>query len=184
MKNEKWRQEIGINTFLGAWTNMHIGMDELKNYYNEFATYGFQKTCNSYNYILPNSGLINELIAKTKMLISMSEKLGLNRKDRVASSELADLERLLGEFKNIIRKELQGEQISDTECGIMLDFSSLNSPQNSDGKKFYIDNNFSKMPSISENLDGYKLLAAVYKAPDGKMILAIGPIFNYKEKNR
>jgi hypothetical protein len=183
MKDEKWRQEIGVNTFMGAWTNLHIERDILQTHYNEYGSFGHQGGCSKYNYVTPNSKLINELLAKTRMLMQMSEKLGLNRKDKVASSELADLERLLSEFKNIIKKELQGVQISDMECNTLLDFSNFNTPASAVDKKFLIGGNYSNLQKIPQSINGYKLLAVVYKAPDGKIIMAVGPIFNYQEKN-
>lgn len=133
------------------------------------------------NYIEPNSKLADELVANTKMLFDTLARLEVVRDNDVNFSGLLSK---MTTSRMIIRKELQGTALTNDDYQFMGDFVSQFRLQSLGGKtatiEFY-DAKAKRSQLLKQSISDVKLLLLVYEK-DGKKLLAVGPIFSYKEQ--
>ena len=178
-RTDSWQQTKAVNTALGAWVNLHLPEDSNVNYFEQKGSnLGMYSECNPYNYIEPNIDFIQELIAKNNMLINMLAALRVTESTHAASTELKELNNKLQTVLSISKKELSNEQINNEDCKSINDLISHYLVEKKGDKTFTI--NFANK-NLTESIEGVKLLVVVYKNGD-KKIMAVGPVFNYKEK--
>lgn len=176
-RSSSWSEEKNINTALGAWTDINLPGENIYDYYEKTGNrLGVYPECNTLSYIEPNIKLVNEIIAKNKMLIKMLNALNITKKNNIASVELINLNNKFVEILNISKKELSGEEIDTEECNFINDFT-VRFAVDKNKRNFTIDNGFKR---LSESIDGIKFLVLLYSKGD-KVVLGIGPIFNFQE---
>lgn len=180
INSNSWKNKKDINTILGAWVNLHLQQDMFVNYFEEEAISGFGTKIseNLYSFIEPNVSFIDELIAKNEMLLKMFFALQLSKKTNVVSVQLKDLNDTLKRIREIAVKELQNEELSTSDLDFIVDFSRLYFVKEKGDKEFDIRSEWKR---ITESIDGIKFVALIYDK-NGKKIIVIGPIFNYREK--
>ncbi|MDA3840686.1 MAG: DUF3160 domain-containing protein [Patescibacteria group bacterium] len=178
MSSDKW-QEKDINTSLGSWVNLHLPADKLViNNSRTASSLSFGAECNKYNYLEPNITLVNELIAKTNMLSEMLTALKLAEKTNVVSVDLKELKENLLTIKNLIRKELDNEELGKIDCEFLEEFTRIYTVEKFAEKEFMTI--FDTGARLRESISGVKLLSVVQSFGENKVIL-VGPIFNYQE---
>ena len=178
IKEDTWKIKRDYNTFLGAWVNLHLPADQLVNYSEKSGgNLGIYKNCNMNNYIEPNIGLLNEMIAKNTMLIKILSALKVDKQTNIVSIKLKELNKKIKKIIEIEKKELSGKDINIDDCRFINDIASHYIVENNAEKSFKI--NFNKKV-LTESIDGIKLLSVIYNK-NNKKIMAIGPIFNYRE---
>ncbi|MCK5211336.1 DUF3160 domain-containing protein [Candidatus Parcubacteria bacterium] len=179
-RNELWQSEKDLNTILGSWVNLHTTEDELKVYEQDDKDYslGAFKECNSLNYIESNIYFLHVLIAKTDMLLEILSALGVADKTNAASIELKELKNKLSELSQLEEKVKNQDELSSDDCKLITDFATHYTTLNKGTSGFRI--NLETGAGMSELISGVKLLIVVYEK-DGKKVIAVGPIFNYKE---
>ncbi len=135
-----------------------------------------------YNYVETNLELINELIAKTKMVFDTFVALGLVKNNNAEFEQmLSDLTNL----KEIVLKELKAEDFYFKDWTFLNEFTSryyLTSVANNQITFIFPWPQTNQSKSIRETNDGVKLLVTA-QHHQGRDLLVVGPIFNYKEKN-
>lgn len=183
-KNSAWRKKE-LNTVLGSWVNLQLNGDNLVPYYAE-NNIGLKNNIiihNKYNYIEPNKNLILEIIANTNMLLGMFEALGMNGETMESQIILKKLNENLNDIKQITKKELNGQNLNKNDWDIIKKLSKEFTVSNHSEKTKKINFNTIKSKSITENIYGIKLLLIIHEH-EGEKIIAIGPVFNYKEYNK
>jgi len=180
MSKGGWEEENDFNTILGGWVNLHLDADILGIYEGTGEAGGLDMGhgCDMHNYIEPNIGFVEELIAKNNMLIDMFAALKITKKTNTASIELRELNGKFEQIVSIMKKELSGEAINDDDCAFIEDFSQHYIVEKDGGKNFSIKFDDG---SINESINGIKPMSVIYKNGD-KKILTVGPVFNYQEK--
>ena len=179
-RNKLWQNEKDLNTMLGSWVNLHTTEDELKVYEKDEQNYnlGVFKDCNRLNYIEPNIYFLRVLIAKTDMLIEILSALGVADKTNAASIELKELKKKLSELSKLEEKIKDQDELTDDDCKLITDFATHYTIENKGTRGFRI--NLETGAGMSESINGVKLVIVVYEK-DGQKVIAVGPIFNYKE---
>ncbi|MFH1744796.1 MAG: DUF3160 domain-containing protein [bacterium] len=176
----KWEQEKNYNSFLGSWVNIHLPADKLEFYGGEEAKglSAEEPLCNHYNYIEPNLALYKEMLARNVMLIDILSELGVSKEANDAVISLTDFNKYLNEIIKISKKELSNEVINEEDCNNLNLFLKLRFVEKSGEKTYEKKENL-----LNEKIDGVKLIAVVYEK-EGKKILAVGPIFDYRESDK
>lgn len=178
VQDSQWTKYKDVNTILGGWIYLHLPEDTLANYSEvEGSALGEFKQCNPYNYIEPNYAFVNELIARNEMLMYMLSTLKVTNKTSSALLQLKDLDAKLSSVSAIIKKELEGEKMSDDDCKFIDELA----------KHFVVTGQGSKNIAIkigdqklSETITGVKLVGVIYPLGD-KKIMSLGPIFSFIE---
>ena len=182
-RNKNWLEK-DINTVLGAWVNLQLPEDEL-----DFGSSdnnvlpGRAADYNKYSYIEPNKNLIDELIANTNMLSGMLAVLGITNEVADLYTNLEELSNDLISVRKIIKKELGGEDLNEGDWQAIEKISTKFKVLAGGDKaiKMVFDTNKAGANGMNENIKGVKLLVIVYQYNSNK-IIAVGPIFNYQEK--
>lgn len=180
MNKDGWEEKKDFNAILGGWVNLHLDADILGIYEGTDESGGLDMGhgCNMYNYIEPNVGFVEELIAKNNMLIDMFAALKITKKTNTASIELREINGKFEQIVSIMKKELSGESITDDDCAFIEDFSQHYVVEKKGGKNFFIKFDDG---SINESINDVKPMSVIYKNGD-KKILTVGPVFNYQER--
>jgi len=176
-QSDYWQEKKNINTVLGAWTEINLPNENIYDYFEkENKQLGSYPQCNTLNYIEPNVELVNEIIAKNKMLIKMLNALNITKKNNIASVELINLNNKFARILEISKKELSGEEINSEDCDFMNDFT-IRYAAKGESRSFVLGDGSKK---ITESIEGVRYLGVVYYKGD-KLVLGIGPIFNFNE---
>lgn len=181
-QTEAW-EEKSVNTALGAWVNSQLPVSGFKVNApdsSDSQSFSIPKTCNSFNYVEPNLGLIKELEAQSKMLLSMLTALGFTEESAHINNSFKELNYYLLSIENIILKELSGELLSEEDCAFISTIVGRYSVKDSAKKSFSI--NFKDGGrSMAESIDGVNWLIAVNKYGNENVFI-FGPVFNYREE--
>lgn len=180
--SSNWLAEKSINTFLGSWVDINLPGEKIYDYYSQNnAGLGSYPECNTLSYVEPNIKLVNEIIAKNKMLIKMLNALNITKKNNIASVELINLNSKFEQLLAISKKELSGQAIDDVDCNFINDFM-IRSAVGANNRSFVISTKSvgAKEKKINESISNIKYLGLLYKKDD-KIILGLGPIFNFQE---
>jgi len=183
-RNKNWLNK-DINTILGAWVNLQLPEDELD--FNSLddskISSGYISDYNKYSYIEPNKNLVDELIANTNMLSGMLAVLGITSEVADLYSDLEKLSNNLVAIRKIIKKELSGEELDENDWREIKRVSTEFRVLTEGNKTIEMIFNPGKFGAskMKESIKGVKLLAVVYQHND-KKVIAVGPIFNYQEK--
>mgnify|MGYP001617941697 CR=1 FL=1 len=181
-QGEAW-EEKSVNTALGAWVNSQIPVSDFKvntSNLSDSQTFEIPETCNPFNYVEPNLGLIKELKAESNMLLGMLTALGFTEESAYINNSFKELNYYLFSTENIILKELAGESLNEEDCAFINTMVSRYSVKDSAKKSLSI--NFKDgNKSMVESIDGVNWLIAVNKYGDENVFI-FGPVFNYKEE--
>lgn len=183
-QSKDWLKQRDYNTFLGAWTNLHLTDDFFVSYYeNADSNLGTFKQCNKYNYIEPNLDFINDLITRNNMLVKMLTILEANKKTSTAAAALKELNKKLAQVADISKKELSNQVLSDDDCRFISDIIKQQI-EDKGARSFTLEfGDDSDKRIMRESIEGVKLLGVVYQY-EGKKILIVGPIYNFKENGQ
>ncbi len=135
----------------------------------------------SLNYIEPDAVLADELVANTKMLFDALVSLGVVKD---TDPRFTDLSSKMSASRTIVRKELSNEALSTDDYQFIADFVSQYRVDKAGSKQMTIvfsDQKNNRSHQITQSIGGLKLLLMVYEK-EGKRILAVGPVFGYKEQ--
>lgn len=133
------------------------------------------------NYVEPNSQLADELVAHATMLSGALGKLGVVKEN---DSRFSDLITKLSSIRTIIRQELTGAPLSNDQYQFLSDFTSQYRVIRSGGtsaKLTFTDPLTKRSLAVQQTIAPLGLAAIVYNKDD-KQILAIGPVYSYKEE--
>lgn len=175
--NQAWKDK-NINTALGAWVNLQLPADELSSGWQQGNSLGAARELNIY--VEPNIYLVNELLANTRMLSRMLLELKVVRDIDLTNRKLNELLDELEKIREIIKKELNNDDLTENDQSDMLDLVKKYVVFKEANKELILFSNDDKLKSIRESVKGVKLMLAVYQLKDKKIFVA-GPVFSYRE---
>jgi len=183
MQRPSW-QTRELEMILGSWVNMQLPSDEL-NFDEEKALLKPSEII-LYNFIEPNQNLTAELIAHLNMIKEMLVNLGVigGSPDDQAYKKLTFTLQFLQTIHNSLKKELTSESLTYGEQKEILETIQKLSLGKTIDKSINFNFKFDGQEGgLIESINGVKLLLVIYKKDD-KLIMAVGPIFNYQELRR
>ena len=183
MKTEAWLDEK-LNTALGSWTELRH--DTILYAKQSYTLLGIPPEVPP-GYVEPIPELYHRLTLLSNMTLNGLE--ALNLKNQTWRDKLLEFQELLIFLKNVSLKELRGESLSQEEidqiCKIGMKLSSILKAFSKDSQKSTLIADVHTDPitsSVLEEACGYiETVIVVYKASDGRLIAAAGPVFSYYE---
>jgi hypothetical protein len=181
-QTEDW-EEKSVNTSLGAWVNLQLPVSDFKvnaSSLSDSQAFETPGTCNSFNYVEPNLGLIKELEAQSNMLLGMLTALKFTEESAFINNSFKELNYYLSSIEKIILKELSEESLSEEDCAFINAMVSRYSVKDSANKKIIL--NFKDgSKTTTDSIDGVNWLIAVNRYGNENVFI-FGPVFNYKEE--
>jgi len=179
--SDDWIRQRDYNTFLGAWTNLHLTDDFFVSYYeNQGSNLGSFRQCNRYNYIEPNIALYEDFVVRNNMLVKMLTMLQSDKQTNTAAAALKETNKKLAQAIEISKRELNNQTLSDDDCKFVSDMIKQTIEEKGT-RSFSLDfSNEMTKRALKENIDGVKFLAIVYEY-DNQKVIVLGPIFNFRE---
>ncbi len=135
------------------------------------------------NYVEPNIDLADELVANATMLSGALGELGVVKEN---DSRFSDLLSKLSSVRAIIRQELSGGPISSDQYQFLSDFIGQYRISRAGATALtlsFTDPATKRVYSIKQEISPLALAIIVYNK-DGKQILAVGPVYSYKESSK
>lgn len=179
-QNSNW-QIKELHTVIGSWINLQLPIDKLKVHQK------FQRGISSsadlefiqYNYVEPNIDLINEQLASTLMVYEMFSLLKITEELRSAFIDLEDMKEKLEKIKEIMTKEVKGEELSLEDFSFLSVLAREYKTEKQEVKNFVINGQNGK--KISYDISNPKLISVIFRR-GGSNYMAVGPVFAYTEK--
>ncbi len=181
MSSERWL-ERKISTSLAMLANLSLSADAWTLPRDKKSS-GLEVTelDGSFNYIEPDLALSDELVANTKMLFETLIGIEVVKDNDLRFNDLIGK---LSMSRDIIRKELQNQEISSDEYQFISDFTgqfSIAALGSKTNTITFNDPATGKQYSLKQNSMPLKLIFIIYNKA-GKRVIAAGPIFSYKEQ--
>lgn len=181
--SSKW-EEKSLKTASAAWANNYIPLEKFS-ITQSLGVRGlddFSRWSES-SYIEPNLALINELIASNEMVLETLVALKIETEIRQVIEDLRTTSVNLGRIRDIIIKEISGEEIDSLDFEFISDFvAALEIIEPVKDKSFNI-----KPPAFTKslipNLNNFKFIIVVNQRDDQKFF-SVGPVWNYSETTR
>jgi len=185
-QTKAWKDRL-IMSSLGSWINFQLEPDLLGLYslYSEKednVNLSAQNTVNRYNYIEPNLALLDNLIASTNMISQMFSALQINNEVASAGINLNKMNSTFKDLKDIVIKQNKGEDISNEDYTLIEDLSREYVVREASDKSLRLKTDDNKSELLAE-IEGVKIMALLRYYED-KLVLVLGPIFNYQESKR
>ena len=183
MQTEAWQQK-SLNTQLASWANSHrpLVVERISSAdYRGFEPYF------PYGYIEPQPKLYGQLLDNVKMIKKGFSGLQIISATDPVFQRLSALETVLTKIQTISQAELENKPLTPNDFVFINDFNSEIRSVTGDIKPELINNKF-RWPyrlapnlGLDQSIDGLKYLVVIYTNPEGKLILAVGPILNYSQ---
>ena len=136
---------------------------------------------NENSYVEPNLALVDELIAINKMVADSLAALNIQTEIRPALEDLKLSTDSLERLKQIIIKEIEGEDLIAADYDFIFDFSGqlkLSNPLKY--KKVEISNDIFGSRRIVADISEFKFIVVVNKR-GGQLSFSVGPVWEYSE---
>ena len=166
-----------INTVLSVWINNQVSADSFTTHYQQSTGLG-ASYANEFSYIEPELLLVDELIANTNMLTDTLLNLQVITDTDFTFKKIKKLNDELSVVKNIIIKEIKGEEINADDISDIDWFTKQYSISKYAHKELVFRHGHKGR--LVENIRNTNLLILTYEK-DGKKIFTLGPIFKYVE---
>jgi hypothetical protein len=172
--------DVDLNAALGAVLNSRLPVDRWSLAIKKDTAIATEASIVKYNYVSANLKLINELRAKTQMVFDVFVGLDLVQRN---NSEFGQIMSDLDNLKAIIVKELKGEDFYFKDWTFLNEFTGryyLNSVANKQLTLTWPVPQVRQTKSLEQSIAGVKLLL-VAEHHQGRDLIVVGPVFNYKE---
>ncbi len=187
MQTDSWMKK-SLNTSLGSWVGFHkeinleiAGLEEDKTFETYFP----------YGYIEPQIRFYSQLLSNIEMVLEGFTNLEIITDKSKYYKRLSNLAVILEKVIDISKKELENERLAPEDYNFINGFHRQIKGITGDIKKQNLQNKveffytFSENQLMGQHLEGLNHLIAIYPDHEGKLFLAIGPVFEYQEgKNR
>lgn len=179
-KSSSWDLK-NLYTAVGSWVNLQLPVEKLLVHqkYQRGISSSADLDFIKYNYIEPNLDLINEQLASTLMVYEMFSLLKITEELRSVFMDMEDLKNKLEKIKEIMIKELQGEELSLEDLTFISILAREYKTEKVEPRILVIDGKNSK--KISYDISNPKLISTVFRR-GGSNYMAVGPVFSYIEK--
>jgi len=169
-----------LDTALGVMLNSQLPVDPWSLAIKKSTPIAAEESIVKYNYVEPNLRLVDELIAKTQMVFDVFVGLDLVKSN---NNEFNQMVSDFSNLKSIVIKELNGEDFYFKDWTFLNEFTGRYYTDSSGNKLIKISfkvPNSNQVKSLKQSISGVKLMVAAYHH-QGRDLIAVGPIFNYKE---
>ncbi len=169
-----------LNAALGAMLNSQLPLDRWSLAIKKDTNPVNEESIVKYNYIEPNLQLINELLADTRMVFDVFAGLDLVKSN---NTEFTQMMSDLTSVKELIVKELNGDEFYFKDWTFLNEFTSryyITALAAKQVKLVFPVPNSNQVKSLKQSIDGVKLMVAAYHH-QGRDLIAVGPVFNFKE---
>lgn len=185
MLTEAWSKK-SLNTALAAWTDFHKEIN--------FQRTSLQETNNlggyfPYGYVEPQIRLYAELLANVNMILDGFTGLDIISENSKSYERLDNLKLTLEKISEISKRELQGEELLSSDYNFINSFNKQIRSFIGDITKKNLANdfsfriNFENPNGITQYINGLNYIVVIYPNND-EMFFALGPVFDYQERNR
>jgi hypothetical protein len=180
LQNESWYEQIAKGA-LASWVDMQMPMDKfnLRTQVDNSGTLSSGAAILDYAWVEPNLEFFDRLIAHNEMIIGMFQAININERSNLASNRLRSAHRELLILRDIAIKQANGEILAEADTQAIRDFAKMYTVDSS-GQKSLIWSNNSLRVKIRQFIDPPKLIVVAHPV-DGKIVMAVGPIFNHRE---
>jgi hypothetical protein len=172
--------DVDLNAALGAVLNSRLPVDRWSLAIKKDTAIETEASIVKYNYVSANLKLVNELLAKTQMVFDVFVGLDL------VQSNNSEFEQILSDLNNtkaIVVKELKGEDFYFKDWTFLNEFTGryyLNSVANKQITLSWPVPDSQQTKGLEQSIAGVKLLL-VAEHHQGRDLIVVGPVFNYKE---
>lgn len=172
--------DVNLLTAQGAVLNAQLPVDRWALAIKKNTTIEGEASIVKYNYVETNLKLIDELIAKTQMVLDTFVGLDL------VKSNNSDFDQMLSDLNNlksIVMKELKAEDFYFKDWTFMNEFTSryyLTAVGNKQISSVFPVPDSHQSKSLKQINDGVKLLITA-QHHQGRDLVVVGPVFNYRE---
>ncbi len=179
-----------LNTAAGSWIFMRNGESMFYEKTQDIEP-GLSNTAMSNGYVEPSFGFYEKILAMTRMLSRTLKSLGVLSGQQ--QEEFGQLEDLLLRLRDIIQKELVGQDLSQDDYSFINAFPEqcvaiVLGKETKKGLRVIQSTCFSSGSSgvsLHAVVGYFDLLLLVYPGPQGKLFIGGGPAFSYYEmKNK
>ncbi|MFH1412765.1 MAG: DUF3160 domain-containing protein [bacterium] len=171
---------INLDTAASAMFSMQLPADKWELSFRREDSLQAADNIVKYNYVEPNVGLVNELLANARMLFKTLYSLELvQANDQKFKELLTDLI----EIRGLIGKELVDEEFNYDDWRFINDLIGkyyLTEESEKIVKIKFVDPQSGKEYYLQQSLDKVRLLVGVH-FNQNREVIVIGPIFNYEE---
>lgn len=179
-KSPVWELK-SLYTAVGSWVNLQLPVESLL--VNQKYQRGISSSSDlefiKHNYIEPNLDLINEQLSNTLMVYEMFSLLKITEELRSVFMDLEDLKVKLERIKEIMIKELEGEELSLEDLTFMSILAREYKTEKVESRILALDGENGKR--ISYDISNPKLIVVIFRR-GGANYMAVGPAFSYIEK--
>ncbi|MAF13376.1 MAG: hypothetical protein CMI53_00580 [Parcubacteria group bacterium] len=185
MNSEAWSKK-SLSTGLATWSLTHREINFEKQAFEEILGDGFGNYF-PYGYIEPQVELYNELLANVNMVMNGFLSLEIISPIGKPFQRLEALKNILEKSSAIAQKELENQTLEATDYDFINSYARQLNIIFGDIKKENIQNFYSfehivdKNNILIEKINGFDYIVVIYPNEQGRLFLAIGPVFNYAE---
>jgi len=183
MRTGAW-QNKNFNTILGAWTDFHheINFERTTGNPEDAPIPAFP-----YGYVEMQPQLYAELKANVEMIMTGFASLQIIMPKSKSYERLTNLKNLLENLIRLSNRELEKtSSYSREDYDLINNFNKQIRLITGDIKKTNLNNQyeFTINKNVTEKVSGLNYLIVIYPEASGKLIMALGPIFNYSESRK
>ena len=183
MRTPAWRDKT-LYTALATWVNQSKEINVEKVSLQDTSALG---PLFAYGYIEPQPEFYAELLANVVMVQDGFRILQIINENTKSFERLDNLRIVLERVYNLSLKELANQPLTNDDYSFINNFNKHIRSFIGDIKKENVGNthevvyDFDSGKRLTETLDGFAYLVVLYPNTEGQPVLAIGPVFDYKE---
>jgi hypothetical protein len=187
MRQEAWTDKE-ITTALASWAELrHDTILYAKQSYTPGETSIPEVPPRVVGYVEPVPGFYNRLLALTRMTNGGLGSMGVL--DDASTSRLAHLEEILLRLVDISVRELEDQELNDSDYDFINDFADhlagVIADVDDKAKKTTmvadVHTDANTMNVLEEGVGYIKLMVVAYRVPDGRILVGAGPVMSYYE---
>lgn len=181
LRSDAWREQ-GVISAAGAWIDMQLPLDTLKvnSINSQVSNLAASISVPDYAWVEPNLSYFDHLLAYNEMILEMFKALGLDSRSSLAANRLSEASLQINSLRSIATKQAQGIALDSEDNKFIRDFASMYLIEESSTKTLLWHNKLGT--KLKETLKIPRLIIVAHVVAD-KIVLAVGPVFNYLESN-
>jgi hypothetical protein len=180
LQSGPWYEQMAKGA-LAAWVDMQLPMDKLslRTQVDDSGTLSAGVAVLDYAWVEPNLEFFDRLIAHNEMIVGMFQAININKRSNLAFNHLRNAHRELSTLRDIAIKQANGEVLSQGDTQAIRDFAKMYSVDQI-GEKSLVWHNDILEVRVRQFIEAPKLIVVAHPV-DGKIVMAVGPIFNHRE---
>jgi hypothetical protein len=180
LQSGPWYEQMAKSA-LAAWVDMQLPMDKLslRTQVDTSGTLSFGGAVLDYAWVEPNLEFFDRLIAHNEMIMGMFQAININERSNLAFNHLRNAHRELLILRDIAIKQANGEVLGEADTQAIRDFAKMYTVDQA-GEKSLVWSNDPLKVRVRQFIEAPKLIVVAHPV-NGKIVMAVGPIFNHRE---